>query len=187
MVSISHLNTEELTDGLPHIRQAPGDNGELKAIVIRPSENERTSLTECALSPELGVHGDNWATDCWLRLEDGRPHPDVQVTLINARLLHLVAGDEARWSLAGDQLCVDLDLSLENLPVGQQLSIGSVVLQVTDQPHTGCAKFAHRFGNDALRFVNSPDGKALRLRGMYARVVREGQVSVGDRVTKVRT
>jgi hypothetical protein len=184
-MDIRHLTLEEMEAGLPGIRQAPETGGELKAITVRPAENERVSLESCEISPEGGVHGDGWANGCWLSLEDGRPHPDVQVTLINARLLDLVAGDPSRRPLAGDQLCVDLDLSAANLPVGQRLALGTAVLEVTEPPHTGCAKFAARFGNDAHRFVNSPDGKALRLRGMYARIVTAGRIAVGDLIEKL--
>ena len=185
MEGIRHLNFKELSAGLPALRQSPRSGGTLEAITVRPAENERVSLEECGLSPEGGVHGDSWAKECWLTLEDGRPHPDVQVTLINARLLDLLAGDRSRWSLAGDQLCVDLDLSVENLPVGQRLQVGTAVLQITDQPHNGCRKFAERYGLESMKFVNSPEGKSLRLRGVYARVVRAGRATVGDKVKKV--
>ena len=185
MRAVRHLTLEELAEGLPWIRQSHQDGGVLRAITIRPAENERVVLTESDLSPEGGVHGDCWAKGCWLELDDGRPHPDVQVTLINARLLDLLAGHPSRWSLAGDQLCVDLDLSVVNLPVSQRLSVGTAILQVTDQPHNGCRKFAERFGLDSMKFVNSPEGKALRLRGMYARVVQAGHVAVGDKIIKL--
>ena len=181
---LRHLTLDELYQGLDHIQQSPRDEGALQAIVIRPEENARCSLESCDLSPEGGVHGDSWAKGCWLSLEDGRPHPDVQVTLINARLLDLVAGDRSRWALAGDQLCVDMDVSIANLPVGQRLTVGSVTLQITDQPHNGCRKFAERYGIDAMKFVNSAEGKPLRLRGVYARVIQAGRVNVGDRIQK---
>ena len=90
---------------------------------------------------------------------------------MNARAAALVAGDRERWPLAGDQLYVDLDLSGENLPPGTRLAIGSAVVEVTDEPHTGCKKFSARFGLDALEFVNSPEGRALNLRGINTRVV----------------
>ena len=116
----------------------------MEAIVIRPESTQRSSPTECHLSPELGVEIDHWAKGCWLSLPDGSPDPAVQVTIMNARVIALIAQQESRWSLAGDNLYVDLDLSDENLPCGQRLPIGSVVLEVTDKPHTGCDKFAKR-------------------------------------------
>jgi MOSC domain-containing protein YiiM len=142
-------------------------------------------VQRCELSPELGVHGDNWAKGCWMSLPDGRPHPDVQVTIMNARTIALIAQEEARWQLAGDNLLVDLDLSADNLPPGTRLSVGSVVLEITEVPHKGCKKFAGRFGVDATRFVNSRDGLRMHLRGIYASIVKPGLVAVGDAVKKL--
>lgn len=182
---VSHLSLDQLNDGLSDIRQSPVDKGVLKAIVIRPASDERVSLTECEVSPELGVHGDNWAKGCWMSLPDGRPHPDVQIAIMNARTIQLIAQDEDRWPLAGDNLYVDLDLSGENLPCGQRLAIGSAVLEITDVAHNGCKKFAQRFGDNAVKFVNSELGKKLHLRGIYARVVTTGVVRVDDAVRKL--
>ncbi len=77
-----------------------------------------------------------------------------------------------------------MDLSENNLSVGQQLELGAVILQITDIPHTGCGQFQERYGAEALKFVNSPVGKQLRLRGVYARVIRNGAVKTGDTLTK---
>jgi MOSC domain-containing protein YiiM len=92
----------------------------------------------------------------------------------------LVAGCADHGGLAGDQLYVDLDVSYENLPAGTRLSIGSAVIEVTAEPHTGCGKFARRFGVDALKFVNSKDGRALNLRGVNAKVIVGGIVRLFD-------
>jgi len=182
---LQHVRLDELNCGLLEIRQSPKDQGVVRAIVIRPGANERRSLPQGAASPERGLHGDCWAQGCWLTLPDGRPHPDVQVAIMNARTIALIAQDHERWPLAGDNLYLDLDLSDENLPCGQQLAIGAAVLAITEIPHNGCKKFAERFGKDAVRFVNSPEGKALHLRGRYARVVHPGTISVGDVVKKI--
>jgi MOSC domain-containing protein YiiM len=179
-----HLSLEELQQGLGEIMLSPQDAGILKAIVIRPETDARAALPQCELSPELGVHGDNWAKGCWMSLPDGRPHPEVQVTLMNARALALIAQEEPRWPLAGDNLIVDLDLSADNLPPGTRLAIGSALLEITDVPHKGCSKFAARFGVDATRFVNSREGLRLHLRGIYARIIERGVVTVGDPIKK---
>jgi MOSC domain-containing protein YiiM len=104
---------------------------------------------------------------------------------MNARVIALLAGEQERWSLAGDQLYVDLDLSNENLPPGTRLAIGGALVEVTALPHTGCQKFKARFGRDALVFVNSARGKQLHLRGINARVIQPGKICVGDVVKKV--
>ncbi len=129
------------------------------------------------IEPGLGVVGDSWS-------QRPRPNPDAEVTLMNTRCIALLAGAPERWSLAGDQLYVDMDLSLENLPPGSLLRIGGALLEVSPKPHKGCPKFSARFGPDALAFVNSDAGRAARLRGLNARVVAGGQVRVGDRVVK---
>lgn len=175
----------ELTAGLAEILESPKTSGVLKAIVIRPETDARRSLDACELSPAGGVHGDNWALGCWKTLPDGRPHPEVQVTIMNARAIALIAAAPERWELAGDNLYVDMDLSDENLPTGQRLQIGTAVLEITDQAHNGCKKFAARFGTDAVKFVNSPEGKKHNLRGVYAKIVEAGVVTVGDEVSKV--
>ena len=72
-----------------------------------------------------------------------------------------------------------MDLSAANMPPGTQLALGSAVIEVTDQPHTGCRKFVERFGVDAMKFVNSSIGTELHLRGINARVVRAGRVRAG--------
>jgi MOSC domain-containing protein YiiM len=179
------MSLAELENGLPEILRSPTDRGVLRAIVIRPETDARASLPQCELSPEGGVHGDNWAKGCWMSLPDGRPHPDVQVTLMNARAIALIARDEARWPLAGDNLFVDLDLSDDNLPPGTRLAVGSTLLEITEVPHKGCKKFAARFGADATRFVNSREGLRLHLRGIYARIVERGVVAVGDPIQKL--
>lgn len=184
MNSAKHLNWDELNEGLPAILQSPKDHGTLRAIVVRPGENQRFSPAECHLSPELGLEGDSWAKGCWLSLPDGSPHPDAQVTIMNARAIELIARQQSNWSLAGDNLYVDLDLSEQNLGCGQRLLIGSAILEVVDRSHTGCSKFAQRFGQDAMRFVNSPEGTRLHLRGIYAKIIEAGTVRVGDLVAK---
>lgn len=180
-----YLSEADLLVGLESIQASPQDQGKLDLIVILPKENERTVLVESEVSSRLGVHGDRWAVECWKTLPDGSPHPDVQITLMNSRCIALLAQEKSRWPLAGDQLFVDLDLSEDNLLVGQRLAIGSAILQITDQLHTGCQKFAERYGQAAVTFVNSPAGKHFHLRGIYARVVQDGHIHTGDLATKI--
>jgi hypothetical protein len=170
---------------MEHVCLSPKDAGALELIVRRPRVGEREVLEEGRLDLAEGLVGDSWKERGSSRTPDGSPHPDMQLNVMNSRVLALVAQDKERWRLAGDQLIIDLDLSDENLPPGTRLSLGSAVIEVTDLPHTGCQKFVARFGLDAMRFVNSPAGKRLRLRGLNARVVRPGVIRVGDVVRKV--
>lgn len=165
--------------------ESPKDNGVLEMVLRRPAEDQREVLDEAELSVEEGVVGDNWNQRPSSRTDDGGPHPDMQLNVMNARAVALVAGDRDRWSLAGDQLYVDLDISEANVPPGTQLAIGTAVIEVTDQPHTGCAKFTQRFGLEAHRFVNSRDRADLHLRGINAKVVTPGTIRPGDTVTKL--
>ena len=157
----------------------------MELIVRRPAENEREVLTVGVLERDEGLIGDTWRLRGSSRTGDGSAHPDMQLNVMNARAAQLVAGTEDRWALAGDQLYVDLDLSEENLPPGTRLELGSAVIEITEQPHRGCAKFAERFGRDALKFVNSDTGRELRLRGVNAKVIVAGRVTRGGAVRKL--
>jgi hypothetical protein len=184
MMEIRHLTMDELNAGLEEIRRSPADGGILHLIMRRPAIGERELLEEGQLDPVTGLVGDNWMTRGELATPKRVPNPDTQLTLMNSRTAQLVAGSRDRWPLAGDQLYVDLDLGIENLPAGTQLAIGSAIIEVTAEPHTGCKKFVERFGMDAMTFVNSPEGKRLCLRGINTRVVKAGTIRIGDLVTK---
>ena len=185
MEDVKHLSMTQLEAGLGVIRQSPTDKGRLALIVRRPSIDEREVLIEGELDLVEGLVGDNWSTRGSSRTADGSAHPDMQLNIMNSRVVNLIAGNKDRWQLAGDQLYLDMDLSEENLPPGTQLSLGAAVIEVTEQPHTGCKKFMARFGQDALAFVSTPVGKQLRLRGLNARVVQPGTIRVGDVAKKL--
>jgi hypothetical protein len=182
----AYLTADVLDAGLDHIRQSPADDGTLELIVCRPAVDERRILEEGRLDLAVGLIGDTWSVRSSTSTPDGSPHPEAQLTIMNARAIALVAGLPERWALAGDQLYVDLDLSEAGLPGGTQLAVGGAVIEVTAKPHRGCAKFAARFGPDALRFVNTGPGRVLNLRGRNARVVTPGAIRRGDRVRRLR-
>ncbi len=182
---MAHLTENELNDGLAHILDAPTDHGVVELIVRRPAVDEREELSLAELSLAEGIVGDNWKQRSSKRTEDGSAHPDMQLNVINARVSALIAVDPLRRSLAGDQLHLDLDLSERNLPAGTRLQLGSAIIEITDQPHMGCAKFTQRFGLDAHRWVNSERGVELKLRGVNAKVVQPGVVRQGDAVRKL--
>jgi hypothetical protein len=178
------VSREQLEAGRAHVLASPTDRGTVQLVVARPAPGERVVLPEAELDPEVGLVGDGWLARGSRHTPDGSASRLVQLTLMNARVAALVAGPPERWPLAGDQLYVDLDLGGANLPPGTRLGVGTAVVMVTEQPHTGCAKFADRFGIDAARFVNSPDGRAHSFRGVNARVLEGGVVRPGDPVVK---
>jgi len=181
----SHLTAEQLQMGLDHIRRAPADGGVLDLIVRRPTVNEREVLEQAELDLIVGLVGDTWNRRRSKSTPDGSPNVEMQITVINSRAASLVARDESRWQLAGDQLYLDMDLSAANLPAGTRLALGAAVIEVTAPPHLGCQKFVARFGLEAMKFVNSPVGRDLRLRGLHARVIQSGRICKGDRAHKV--
>jgi len=185
MTNVRHLTTTELEAGLEDIRQSPKDEGTLRLIVRRPAIEKREVLPAGTLDAVEGLLGDTWKTRSSTRTTDGTAHPDMQLNLMNWRVIALLAPESERWPLAGDQLFLDLDLSEDNLPAGTRLALGSAVIEITTQPHNGCHKFAARFGSDALKFVNSPLGKRLHLRGVNARVVQAGTIRVGEVAKKL--
>jgi len=159
------------------VRASPKDNGVLKLIVLRLPNEQRRTPVQAVLSSAGGVEGDRWNLK-------PNPNPLSQVSVMNARFLEAIAGDAERMNLAGDNLIVDLDLHENNLPAGTRLRVGEAVIEVTDLPHTPCAKFERRYGKAARDLADTPEGLALRLRGLLARVVREGEVRLGDAVAK---
>jgi hypothetical protein len=184
---VKHLASAELEAGLEEIRRSPRDEGVLRLIVRRPRSGEREVLEEGRLDLAEGLVGDNWRTRGSPRSADGAAHPDMQLNIMNARVIALVAQHPSRWPLAGDQLYLDLDLSAANLPPGTRLALGTAVIEVTAQPHTGCQKFVARFGREAMVFVNSGVGRDLQLRGVNARVVQPGTIRSGDVVRKIES
>src|SRR5712692_2136305 len=177
---LQHAELTGLEASLDHIREAPLDLGTVELIARRPAVDEREVMTEARLDVRDGLVGDTWLARGSSRTADGGPNPESQVTLMSARAADAIAGERERWPLAGDQLYVDIDLSVTNLPPGSRVQIGSAVIEFSATPHTGCAKFSSRFGVDALKFVNSSVGRELRLRGANCRVVEAGTVRPGD-------
>jgi hypothetical protein len=171
-------STVDLEAGLDFIRASPADGGTLEMIVRRPAVGEREVLETGTLDTEVGLVGDSWK-------DRERVDPDAQLNVMNARIAKLLAADDATRALAGDQLYLDIDLSDDNLPPGSRLQVGEAVIEITPKPHTGCAKFASRFGPETTRFVNTGEGKRLHLRGVCAKVIEAGTIRRGDPVTKL--
>ena len=153
-------------------------------LLIRPETNAREVVSSIHVVPGQGIVGDNYIARGNSKTDDGKAHPEAQICVMNAKVLDVMAdGDSSRYELAGDQILADFDLSTDNLPAGTRFSIGSATFEVANKPHNGCAKFAERFGMDASRFANSD--KVQRYRGINVMVVTEGDVNVGDVITKI--
>jgi len=180
---MSHFSSlQTLENALPQIEQSPSKTGQIALIVCRPSEGQRKVLDSANLDTKEGLTGDNWLSRGHKK---GPANPEMQINIMNARTISVIAGDKTHWPLAGDQFFVDFDLSKENLPPGTQLRIGEAIIEVTAEPHLGCKKFSERFGKDAVMFVNSDAGKALNLRGINAKVIVAGTVNTGDAIQKM--
>jgi hypothetical protein len=182
---VTYATAIELEEGLDLIRQSPRDEGALELIVRRLGPGQRETLDIGRLDVVEGLVGDCWSTRASAHALNGMPHPDRQLNVMNSRVMALLARDRSRWALSGDQLFVDLDLSRANLAPGARVAVGTAVIAVTEQIHSSCRAFALRYGVAATVFVNSPVGRALRLRGVNARVIRAGDVRVGDPVRKL--
>jgi len=181
---VEHLDLAALEAGIDEIRRSPKDVGSLDLIVRRPEVEAREILEEGVLDSVDGLVGDCWRTRGSSGTPDGSANPKAQLTLTNVRSVLLVAQHPERRPLAGDQLYVDFDLSVDNAPPGTRLEIGSAVVEISDLPHRGCRKFLDRYGKDALKFVNSEVGRELNLRGVNATVIAAGTVRRGDTVRK---
>src|SRR3982074_612464 len=180
-----HLTMSELEAGLDEIRRAPKDEGVLDLIFRGPTVNNSEILEEAELHLEEGLVGDSWKRRRSKTTPDGSPNPLMQLNIMNSRVTALVAQDKNRWQLAGAQLYIDMDFSEENTPAGTCLALGSAVIEVTPPPHLGCQKFVARFGLDGMKFVNSPNGQQLHLRGLDAKVIQAGIIRVGDVAKKI--
>ena len=180
---LPHKTAEELLAGLLDVEMAPRDEGVVRLIVRRPAIDEREIIGEGELDPEVGLVGDGWIDRATTR--SGEPDRHAQLTIMNARYAELIAGDSDEWAKAGDQVYVDLDISRTNLPAGARVSLGSAIIEFSDEPHTGCAKFSARFGSEALRLTNTQQGRELRLRGANAVVVKAGTFRNGDIARKL--
>jgi MOSC domain-containing protein YiiM len=185
ITTLNHLTIEQLEASLDHIRQSPSNNGVVELIVRRPRVDTREVLEEAQLDIKDGLVGDSWMYRGSSKTSDGGPHPEMQITVMNSRVVAVVAQAKERWPLAGDQLFIDLDLSKSNLPAGSQISIGCAIIEVTAPPHLGCQKFVSRFGTDAMKFVNSAVGRDLCMRGVHAKVVQGGLLRAGDIARKI--
>ena len=178
-------NLADLSEQLPDILDSAKDNGTLDLIVMRPARGERVQPATFDVTAAEGVPGDHWITGTGYALEDGKGDPDAQICMMMSSCIRAIAGDISNWAPAGDNFFIDMDLTPANMPPGTRFAIGSAEFVVSPLPHNGCQDFIDRYGRDACLFVNTGEGKKHRLRGIYARVTKDGTVSTGDTVRKL--
>ncbi len=164
-------NLRRMLEALPG---APTNTGRVVLIVRRRELGRREAPVRLQLTPEAGVPGDAW-------IDRGQPDPAGQIAVMQADVAALIANGQP-LELFGDNLFLQLDLSVENIPPGSRVRVGGATMEVTPKAHNGCRKFRARFGLDALRFAADPQLRHRNLRGIYMRVLEPGEVSVGDPV-----
>jgi MOSC domain-containing protein YiiM len=159
------------------VASAPTDAGRIVLIVRRAAGGVRETPGHASFTPEGGLVGDAWG-------RQRSPALEAQLAVMQSNVAHLIANGQP-LTLFGDNLIVDLDLSAANLPPGSRLRAGTVLLEVTPEPHDGCSKFRGRFGLGALRFVSNRDQRHLNLRGIYMKVIDGGVIALGDAITVI--
>ena len=180
------VSTAELMAALPHILAAPKTDAPIAALCFRPGLSQRQFPASLILTQAQGVPGERWLTLPWLRLADGSPDPDIQVSILPQRVLDLVWRDRANTPHPGDTIVADLDCSTANLPPGSLIRAGSAVLRVSGVFNQSCVKWQVRYGADARAFIDAPGHPELRLRGVLCAVVQDGKVGLSDRLQVVR-
>lgn len=180
----------ELMAALPHVLAAPKDAALAQQLCFRPANNERHFPDRLTLTQAKGVLGEGgqaerWLTAPWLRMPDGSPDPDIQVSILPRRVLDLVWRDRAGTPHPGDTIIADLDMTEANLPAGTLLRAGSATLRVSSVFNDGCVKWKARYGADAKAWITAAGHPPLRLRGILCAIVGDGQVAVGDPITRI--
>lgn len=175
-----HVTIGECAAALSQVMAAPKDGGLITGLCLRPAPNQRSFPDRVRLTRAEGIPGERWLTMPWLRLPDGRPDPQIQVSILQTRILDLVWRDRESVVHPGDPIIADMDLSEENLPAGTLLRAGTAVLKVSREPNLGCVKWKVRYGAPSLDWIRAhPE---LRLRGVLCSVEEDGEVGLGDRI-----
>jgi len=181
-----HITTAELSDAMPHVLAAPKDHAAVETLCFRPGRNLREFPDTLHLTVGQGVPGERWLSEPWLRLDDGTPHPGIQVSILQKRVLDLVWRDRETAPHPGDTMIADLDLSEANLPEGSLMQAGTALLQVSGVFNDGCVKWKVRYGGDAKNWIVAPGHPELRLRGVLCAIVKDGVVQLGDTLKIIR-
>ena len=142
--------------------------GRVEWLGIRPQRRELVEeVQQIELSPQKGILGDHYSG------QSGNRH----VTLIQAEHLPVVAAMTGRDQLDPSILRRNIVVSGLNLLAlkDQTVQIGGTVLQITGQCHP-CSKMEIALGPGGYNAMRGHGG-------MTAKVIRGGQIRVGDAVT----
>lgn len=183
---MTHITTADLMAALPHVLAAPKEQTQIAGLCFRPAFNQRIFPDHLQLTVAEGVLGERWLTSPWLRLADGSSDPDIQVSILPARVMDLVWLDRETTPHPGDTMVADLDMSEANLPAGSILQAGTAQLRVSGVFNDGCVKWKARYGADAKSWITAPGHPALRLRGVLCAVLQDGVVRPGDTLKVIR-
>ena len=172
---------------LPYILAAPKTDAPIASLCLRPQRNQRAFPDRLVLTRAEGIPGERWLTEPWMTLADGSPDPRIQVSILPLRVMDLVWRDREASPHPGDPIVADLDCSEVNLPEGTLIEAGTAVLRVSSVFNEGCVKWKARYGADARAFIDAPGHPPLRLRGILCEVVRDGVVTLTDRLQVIRS
>ncbi len=179
------VTQDDLEAALPHVLAAPVSDGPVHMLCTRPAYNARVFRERLTLTRAKGVEDDFEMSQPWLKLEDGRPDPRIQVSILPLRVLDLVWRDRETVAYPGDTIVADLNVSLANLPAGSLLGVGTAILRVSDLWNEGCAKWKVRYGHPAYNWVSAPAHAAYRLRGILCSIEQDGEIKIGDRIKRL--
>lgn len=163
-----HLSSQQLSELFAHQR---GDrNGRVHCVVQRCEDGSRNTPSSAFFCSDQGLVGDRWSLDPKRKVAE-------QIAIMDWHTAKVIANGQS-LTLFGDNLFIDWDFAY--VQPGTIFVLGNAILEVTPEPHTGCSKFSRRFGSAALRYTCVDPEKNIR--GVYARVVQSGHISVNDRL-----
>lgn len=174
------ITMDALMAALPDILAAPKDESRVRQLTFRPKPNQREHPKSLRFTRDEGVPNERWRKAPWLKLPDGSPDPDIQVSILPARVHDLVRPDPEASVHPGDTIIADLDTSEANLPEGTLLRVGTSLLRVSNVFNDGCVKWKVRYGKDAKDWIVREGHPPLRLRGILCAIVEDGEVHEGD-------
>lgn len=173
------ISEQALIAALPDVMAAPRDAAQVAQLCFRPDFNQREFPLRLHFTRAEGVPGERWLKAPWLKLADGSPDPNIQVSILPQRVHDLICTGPDMIH-PGDTIIADLLTSEENLPAGSLLAVGEAVLRVSDEFNDGCVKWKARYGAAAKAWITAPGHPALRLRGILCAIEKDGWVAVGD-------